>query len=112
VDLQQDQGTTTAVDSLIVHPLVREVSRHHSDVRDYLPRYLALISALLTAVANDLDPRNPGSWARWRILADHCASPLDLTHQYQVVPSGTSLDLFRPAALAAKYLSAAGQLAQ
>jgi len=111
VDLQRDEAAeAVAADILILHPLVRDTSRHHPDVQAHLPTYLALIAELLSVVVRDLDPKNPISWARWQAIADHCASPIDLAREHGIDGRATSPDVLEPAAHAARYLRAAGHL--
>ncbi|MDQ1041579.1 tetratricopeptide (TPR) repeat protein/transcriptional regulator with XRE-family HTH domain [Streptomyces sp. V3I8] len=98
--------------TLTLHPLVRDMSRRHPQVLGHLDDYLALTTALLTPVVEGADPKAPSTWERWRLLADHCAAPLDLIGDR---PGETPVPF--PAALrlanrAANYLRAAGHLAQ
>jgi tetratricopeptide (TPR) repeat protein/transcriptional regulator with XRE-family HTH domain len=103
-------GTTGGeVRSLVLHPVVRDISRRGPAVRRDLPAYLALTTALLAPVVELSDPKQPGDWPRWRLLADHCSAPLDLVSEPGLdVPPG-AIEL---AARAAGFLRTAGYLAQ
>jgi tetratricopeptide (TPR) repeat protein len=111
VELQYDATADPLVaDTLVMHPLVRDTSRHHQQLDGHPHRYLDLVTALLTELVRDLDPRNPTSWARWRALAEHCASPLDLVREQGLAPRDTPPEVLGPATHAARYLRAAGEL--
>ncbi|GAA0439470.1 ATP/GTP-binding protein [Acrocarpospora corrugata] len=110
VDLvRDDQADPDVADLLVIHPLVRDTSRDR--VEDQADAYLALLTELLSEVADGLDPKNPRSWAKWRVLADHCRAPLDLIGALglgRTPPPG----VLGPATLAARYLLSAGRLEQ
>ncbi|GAA0402290.1 hypothetical protein Acor_60210 [Acrocarpospora corrugata] len=104
VDLVRDSAADPAVaDLLLIHPLVRYACRRHA--RDDLPELLSVSTALLAAVADELDPKNPVSWSGWRALADHCHSPFDLMEPGPQPSAG----VLGPATLAARYLLYAGR---
>ncbi|MEV4121652.1 tetratricopeptide repeat protein [Micromonospora sp. NPDC049645] len=96
---------------LRIHPLVRDVARADDGLRAHLSRYLSLTTALLNPVIRDAEPKSPSSWARWRLIADHCTAPLALLDMRAVAP-----DTVRAAVLlagrASSYLRAAGLLDQ
>ena len=94
---------------LALHPVVRQVSRRSPQVRRDATAYLELTIALLTPVVEDSDPEQPRDWARWRLLADHCSAPLDLSNELGIEVPLPAIDL---AARAAGFLRAAGHLAQ
>ncbi|MFJ4709522.1 aKG-HExxH-type peptide beta-hydroxylase [Streptomyces anulatus] len=61
-----------------MHPLVRASNRAHDD---FIPRagtHLRLLVELLNRATGPLRPDEPAHWARWRVLASHCAAPLSL----------------------------------
>ncbi|MEO3808355.1 tetratricopeptide repeat protein [Sphaerisporangium sp. B11E5] len=104
-DAEDDVAHTSTI-----HPLVRELGLRHPDLRDHVNDYLVLLTSVLTRIAEKLNPSDPASWSHWRVLADHCMSPLDLLRQCPFAqPPSQAL---RPATLAARYLRAAGRLAQ
>jgi transcriptional regulator with XRE-family HTH domain/tetratricopeptide (TPR) repeat protein len=94
---------------LSLHPVVRQVSRQSPHVRRDAGAYLGLTIALLTPVVERSDPKQPRDWARWRLLADHCSTPLDLSDELGIDAPPAAIDL---AARAAGFLRAAGHLAQ
>ncbi|WP_333766839.1 helix-turn-helix transcriptional regulator [Streptomyces sp. IBSBF 2435] len=102
--------------TLTLHPLVRDMSRRHPQVLRQIDDYLALTTALLTQVVEATDPKAPSAWARWRLLADHCAAPLDLIEDRDgnrhPEPSAAFPAALGLASRAANYLRAAGHLAQ
>jgi tetratricopeptide (TPR) repeat protein len=103
-------GTTgSQVRSLVLHPVVRDISRRGPAVRRDLPAYLALTTALLAPVVELSDPKQPGDWPRWRLLADHCSAPLDLVREIGLEVPPVAIEL---AAKAAGFLRAGGHLAQ
>jgi tetratricopeptide (TPR) repeat protein len=126
VDIERGGTAEPAVaDLLHVHPLVRETFRDSADVRDHIGLYLDLLTRLLARAAGDLDPSNPSSWPSWRMLAVHCASPMDLLRRHgpgegdahepggappaaPPPPSG----LLEPTLNAGRYLRAVGRLAE
>ncbi|MHA6757966.1 tetratricopeptide repeat protein [Streptacidiphilus sp. PAMC 29251] len=99
-------------DLLTIHTLVRDVSRRHPEVRQHVDHYLSLTTALLTPVVEAVDPKSPSAWERWRLLADHCAAPLDLISEHDVGHSPAWPTALRLANRAASYLRAAGHLAE
>jgi hypothetical protein len=55
------------LDTVSLHPLVRDVTRHHVDDHDpYTGTRLALLHRLATRAAD------PSNWALWRALLPHC----------------------------------------
>ncbi|GAB1821038.1 tetratricopeptide repeat protein [Herbidospora sp. RD11066] len=109
VDLVQETTADSELShTLVLHPLVRDVNRRHPDVRDRTDDYVTLLTKILVGVAENLDPSDPTSWIRWRALADHCQSPLDLAAE--LPGSRPDQAVLRPAVLAARYLRAAGNL--
>ena len=96
--------------TLVLPPLVRQSSRGHREVGRALPRYLTTVTALLMEAVADLDPHDPASWSRWRTLAEHCGSPLNLVQEHRMRPADTPPDVLAPAVHAARYLRAAGHL--
>ncbi|WP_172607768.1 tetratricopeptide repeat protein [Streptomyces spongiicola] len=99
-----------AVRLLVLHPVVRDVSRWHADVRAMSGDFVALAVALLDSAVEDADPKHPQDWARWSLLTDHCAAPLDLIDDHGLqagVALPSAVDL---ANRAAGYLRAVGQL--
>jgi tetratricopeptide (TPR) repeat protein len=113
-DLQGDPAARdpAMADSLVLHPLVRFVSRRSPEVQRDISGYAALLTSLLASAADGLDPRDPVSWPRWRAVADHCLAALDLLSD---APGGDSSevpgDILEPPLLSARYLRAAGRLA-
>lgn len=113
VDLSREEGADVpAAHTLVVPALVRQTARGHRDVAHHLPRYLAAVTALLTAAVADLEPGDPGSWPRWRALAEHCRSPLELIREHRIPAVDTPPDVLVAAGRSAGYLRAAGHLSQ
>ncbi|MEV6648767.1 tetratricopeptide repeat protein [Amycolatopsis sp. NPDC051371] len=101
-----------AGESVVLHPLVREVSRRQDDMAGDAAAYLALLAALLSGAVGDLDPKHPSSWARWSALATHCAAPLDLVAEQGPGHVADAVALVEPALAATRYLRAAGHPAK
>lgn len=97
---------------LVLHPVVRELSRKHPDVHRHGEAYLALISGLLAAVVERSDPKRPEDWDRWRLLADHCGAPLGLIDEHRFEPRSAPPAAIDLAGRAAGFLRAAGYLSQ
>lgn len=113
-DLQHDPAPPDSItaDSLVLHPLVLLAGRRSPEVQRDVSGYAALLTSLLVSAADDLDPRDPVSWPRWRAAADHCLAALDLVRDAAgevslEVPGG----ILDPPMLSAQYLRAAGRLA-
>ncbi|GAB3287445.1 tetratricopeptide repeat protein [Parasphingorhabdus pacifica] len=70
------QDVRSAVPVLRLHPVVRETNRHHGDVAERRA-YAGRCSVLLAGVASGIDPADPVTWPRWRILLPHCAAIAD-----------------------------------
>lgn len=66
------EGHGSTVETLIVHPLVREITRMQPPTVALAPVYSTLSAALLTMVAKGLDPADPVNWPLWRLLLPHC----------------------------------------
>jgi transcriptional regulator with XRE-family HTH domain/tetratricopeptide (TPR) repeat protein len=94
---------------LALHPVVRHMCRRGPEVRADAVAYLELTVALLTRVVPVGDPEQPQDWSTWRLLADHCAAPLELAGELGIDAPLAAIDL---AARAAGFLRAAGHLAQ
>ncbi|WP_396122982.1 tetratricopeptide repeat protein [Actinokineospora sp. UTMC 2448] len=105
-DLQPaDDGTGGTV---VLHPLVREASRLQDDMAGDATAYARLLAALMSFAVRGLDPKHPSSWARWSVLAVHCAAPLDLFAEREPRPVADATTLVEPVLAAARYLRAAG----
>ncbi|MFJ8255244.1 aKG-HExxH-type peptide beta-hydroxylase [Streptomyces sp. NPDC094466] len=61
-----------------MHPLVRASNRAHDDFAPRAGTHLRLLVELLNRATGPLRPHEPAHWARWRVLASHCAAPLSL----------------------------------
>ncbi|WP_208881800.1 tetratricopeptide repeat protein [Streptomyces sp. PBH53] len=61
------------VDALVVHPLVREITRMQPDAVAGAPAYTNLSVVLLERVASGLPSDDTSTWPLWRLLAPHCA---------------------------------------
>ncbi|MCY0942015.1 FxSxx-COOH system tetratricopeptide repeat protein [Streptomyces antarcticus] len=66
------EGNGSTVETLIVHPLVREITHTQPATTALAPEYSTLTAALLAKVAKGIDPANPSSWPLWRLLLPHC----------------------------------------
>ncbi|MFE1193485.1 tetratricopeptide repeat protein [Streptomyces olivaceoviridis] len=62
----------TTVDTLVVHPLVREITRMQPDAVAGAPEYTTLAVVLLAKVAGGLPSDDTSTWPLWRLLAPHC----------------------------------------
>ena len=111
IDLHHDPTQDGPVaDTLTLHPVLRAVYRDHPGIRGALPEYAALIIALLQRATRDAYPSDPAVWPRWRAVAPHCHSPLDLLRE-QDPGAGTELrDALGPAMAAAQFLRASERL--
>ncbi|GAA1642863.1 tetratricopeptide repeat protein [Catellatospora bangladeshensis] len=99
-------------DVVVVHQLVRDMSRRAPDVRDRIGEHLALVTELVAGAATELDPRDPATWEQWRSLVDHTFSPLDLVLGFGISPRAVPPGVLTAATLAARYLRASGQPAR
>ncbi|MFB7047490.1 tetratricopeptide repeat protein [Streptomyces microflavus] len=99
-----------AVRLLTLHPVVRDVSRWHADVRAMSGDFVSLTVALLGSAVEHRDPKHPRDWARWSLLTDHCAAPLDLIDDHGLESGAAPPSAVDLANRAAGYLRAVGQL--
>ncbi|MFD9518692.1 tetratricopeptide repeat protein [Streptomyces sp. NPDC059979] len=67
------EGHDSTVETLIVHPLVREITRTQPATTALAPVYSTLTAALLATVARGIDPAAPSNWPLWRLLLPHCS---------------------------------------
>lgn len=95
---------------LALHPVVRDVSRWHGDVRARGGEFVSLTVALLSSAVEHSDPKHPQDWARWSLLTDHCGAPLDLIDDHGLEPRAAPSSAVDLANRAAAYLRAAGHL--
>ncbi len=94
---------------LALHPVVRQATRRSPHIHRNAAAYLELTIAQLSQVVARRDPKQPRDWARWRLLADHCGAPLDLSAELGI---DAPLGAIRLAAQAAGFLRAAGHFAE
>ncbi|MFI0014502.1 aKG-HExxH-type peptide beta-hydroxylase [Streptomyces griseus] len=73
LDLDLDLGR-----NIRMHPLVRASNRAHHDFAPRAGTHLRLLVDLLNRATGPIGPDEPEHWARWRVLASHCAAPLSL----------------------------------
>lgn len=96
-----------AVPALRIHPLIRDVSRHHVQAGGQLAEYLQLAIGLAD-VAAATDHHDPANWPTWQALAPHI---LHLVTWTAGLPEAASI-AFEPVArsgrAASNYLGAAG----
>ena len=109
--LTGDARDDPAADMLMLHPVPRALYRRHPVVCAS-EDYFSLLVTLLKHATRDAYPSDPVSWSRWRALAPHCHSALDLLREWQLPAlGGLSLDdALRPAMAAAQYLRASERL--
>lgn len=107
VDLGQDEES--GIEVLTLHPLVRDMARRQPGYVGSIRAYLAAAVATLHALAGKADPKLPAQWARWRLLADHCAAPLDLMNGFGVEDPPSTRAAIDLLGLAARYYRASGQ---
>ncbi len=93
---------------LTMHPLVRDTVRAELRKCGRAEQYLSLAAALLSRVADD--PKSPGSWRQWRLLANHCTAQLDLLDVEPPLDGPLVECVIALAARAADFLRAAGYL--
>ncbi|TDC99441.1 tetratricopeptide repeat protein [Nonomuraea deserti] len=75
------EGLGSTAETLIVHPLVREITRTQPAAIEAASVYATLSTALLATVAKGLDPIVPANWPLWRLLLPHCVHvAADTTH--------------------------------
>ncbi|MGE5156004.1 MAG: tetratricopeptide repeat protein [Betaproteobacteria bacterium] len=110
--VRTDAGDPDLADEVMPHPLVRDTSRHGADVRTDIETYVRLVTALIVDASAALDPRDPHDWPRWRALAEHSHSPLDLIAEFRLRSSAVALDVITGATPCARYLRASGQLSR
>ncbi|GAB2887921.1 hypothetical protein GCM10022245_24030 [Streptomyces mayteni] len=74
--------------SIDVHPLVRASNRAQTGYHHLLPDLLVPLTELVNrAVTPLIAPEDRADWARWRLLAPHCAAPI------QALSSGENADV-------------------
>jgi tetratricopeptide (TPR) repeat protein len=110
--VRTDVADPDLADEVLPHPLVRDTSRRGADVRTEIETYVRLVTALIVDASAALDPRDPRDWPRWRALAEHCASPLDLIAEFRLRSSAVPLGVVTGGTRCARYLRAAGQLSR
>ena len=109
VGLVELAAVSEPVRVLALHPVVRQATRRSPHIHRNAAAYLELTIAQLSRVAARRNPKQPRDWARWRLLADHCGAPLELSIELGIdAPPGA----IRLAAQAAGFLRAAGHFAQ
>ena len=93
---------------LTMHPLVRAATRANTQLSDEPAIHARLLTDLLVAATDDLDPGNATHWPRWATLAPHCFAVLDLITRDARTNAQTSSAALRPARRAAWYRYMAG----
>ncbi|WP_440104016.1 tetratricopeptide repeat protein [Streptosporangium sp. H16] len=110
LELSVEEGPVrTEIGLLTLHPVLRDAGRRRRGSREDGEAAAELVTRLLSMAARELDPSTPTSWPRWRVLAPHCASPVDLVRD---LPGFGGPQHLEPAILAARYLRASGHLTQ
>ncbi|MCS7475694.1 FxSxx-COOH system tetratricopeptide repeat protein [Umezawaea endophytica] len=62
-----------AVDTITLHPLVREANRDQVDTVEHRDDFAAAQVAMIRRVVADLDGTDPAQWPLWRLLLPHCS---------------------------------------
>ncbi|MFK0194902.1 tetratricopeptide repeat protein [Kitasatospora sp. NPDC090308] len=65
-------GHGSTLETLVVHPLVREITRTQPAAISATPVYSTLSAALLAMVAKGIAPTAPANWPLWQLLLPHC----------------------------------------
>ncbi|MFI5591698.1 tetratricopeptide repeat protein [Amycolatopsis sp. NPDC051758] len=94
--------------TVTLHPLLKEVYRPHTGPA--FEEYVRLLIALLDGGAHGCYPSDPASWPRWRAIATHSNSPLELLSNQDSLNKHLADGALRPAIAAAQYLRASGRL--
>ncbi|HEU5029117.1 MAG TPA: tetratricopeptide repeat protein [Spirillospora sp.] len=112
IDMNESRQQTSELATLRVHPLVRDVSRHHLGVIGHANAHLTLASLLLHKAANIETvgpPEWPPAWPTWQAFTSHA---LHVVRTVGTV-SDVSLEVVKhstgTAHLVARYLRARGQ---
>jgi tetratricopeptide (TPR) repeat protein len=61
------------VDTITLHPLVREANRDQSDTVEHRDDFTAAQVAMVCRVVADLGCEDPAQWPLWRLLLPHCS---------------------------------------
>ncbi len=93
---------------LTMHPLVRAATRANMRLGDEPATLVKLVTDLLVAATDGLDPGNATDWPRWAALAPHCLAVLDLVTAESPTTAQTSSAALLPARRAAWYRYMAG----
>ena len=100
------EGRGSAIETLIVHPLVQEITRTQPVTVAAAPLYSTLSAALLAIAAKGIDPAAPVNWPLWRLLLPHCVYVAAHTTYAAPLEHGMRGEL---AARAAVYAQQSGQ---
>jgi tetratricopeptide (TPR) repeat protein len=93
---------------LTMHPLVRAATRSNMRLSDEPTTHVRLMTDLLVAATDDLDPGNATDWHQWAALAPHCLAVLGLVTADAPTTAQTRSAALLPARRAAWYRYMAG----
>jgi tetratricopeptide (TPR) repeat protein len=72
VDYRAAESAAGGVDVVVLHPLVRQTTRHQADVIEQADAYQAAQLALLDSATTGLRYNDPTVWPLWRLVLPHC----------------------------------------
>jgi tetratricopeptide (TPR) repeat protein len=73
VEYYRTDPGTGGLDVVVLHPLVRQTTRHQADAIEQAGIYQVALLALLDTATADLGYEDPTVWPLWRLLSPHCA---------------------------------------
>jgi tetratricopeptide (TPR) repeat protein len=94
--------------TVTLHPLLKELYRPRT--APAVEEHVRLLIGLLDRGARGRYPSDPACWPRWRAIATHSTSPLELLAYQDALRENLADEALRPAIAAAQYLRASGQL--
>ncbi|MBW4720425.1 ATP-binding protein [Saccharothrix obliqua] len=71
------RASASRIRCLLLHPVIREATRHQPDLRAAEQEYLALCIAVLDGATTHLTVTDPEQLSRWAALAPHCDHVVD-----------------------------------
>ncbi|WP_261569524.1 tetratricopeptide repeat protein [Frankia gtarii] len=111
-------GGADVAHQIRLHPLVRDSFGRAAHISGRLEDYLETITALLVHATRRHDPRDPGTWPAWSMLAGHADAGLMMLQARrqwglaELTEGRLPPELLVPATLAARFLRATGRLTE
>lgn len=111
VDLHPAPSTDgcRALDTVSLHPLVRDTTRHHPAFEVLRRSHLVLVAALIREATGRLDPESPAGWPAWAVLAPHGSSGAPVLRETAILPPEALVDVLLAAVATCRYLFFRGE---